>query len=440
MKLPTLWMVCAFASGIALAGVTPLRLWGCVALALAAIATGLALLRGNRLAAAWAFGMLGWAALGGAAVRMEQNSVPSNQVTRLAAEGQLELSGPLRWTGRMRNDSMDLPWGTRYEIDLESVELAGKVKQVTGGLRVNFYADARHPEPAMELRAGDRVEVLVRGREPRNYLDPGAADTRAMLARQNIHLVGSLRSAELLKKLETPPLRIADRLARGRGRLLERVNQLFRDSPDSTAVLRAMLLGDRNFVDTPMALMFQKTAAFHVLVLAGLHVGALAIFVFWVARRLRLNLTWTTVVTLAVLAAYLGVVQDRPPIVRAALMAAIFLGARLLFRRMEMLNGVALAALVLLVARPSTLGDSSFQLSFVAAGVIAGLAIPWIERTSGPYRDGLANLGDATRDGSFPARVVQFRLDLRMFAAQIEKWLPARLAGRGDPIVTLPVA
>ena len=54
MKLPTLWIACAFASGIALAGVAPLRLWGCVALALVGIAAGLALLRGNRLAAAWA--------------------------------------------------------------------------------------------------------------------------------------------------------------------------------------------------------------------------------------------------------------------------------------------------------------------------------------------------------------------------------------------------
>src|ERR1019366_4249887 len=121
-----------------------------------------------------------------------------------------DLSEPLRWRGRLRSDSMRLPWGTRFEIDLESVESAGREGQTTGGLRVNSYLDERHPEPPINLRAGDRVEVLVKAREPRNYLDPGAADTRGMLARQNIHLVGSLRSTELLKKLDSPSLRLAD--------------------------------------------------------------------------------------------------------------------------------------------------------------------------------------------------------------------------------------
>jgi len=39
-----------------------------------------------------------------------------------------------------------------------------------------------------------------------------------------------------------------------------------------------MLLGDRSFVDSSVVLAYQKTAAYHVLVVAGLHVGALVIF------------------------------------------------------------------------------------------------------------------------------------------------------------------
>ncbi|HVB08646.1 MAG TPA: ComEC/Rec2 family competence protein [Candidatus Acidoferrales bacterium] len=84
-------------------------------------------------------------------------------------------------------------------------------------------------------------------------------------------------------------------------------------------MLRAMLWGDRNFVNTELAETFQKTAAFHVLVAAGLHVGALAIFVFWLCRLLRLPIAATTVITLVVLVRYLGIGQDRPPILRAAL-------------------------------------------------------------------------------------------------------------------------
>ena len=67
-------------------------------------------------------------------------------------------------------------------------------------------------------------------------------------------------------------------------------------------------------------------------------------------------------------------------------------GGRIFFRQLELLNSAAIAALLLLVARPSALGDSSFQLSFLAIGCIGGLALPWLEATvqrmPGRFADG----------------------------------------------------
>jgi competence protein ComEC len=144
-------------------------------------------------------------------------------------------------------------------------------------------------------------------------------------------------------------------------------------------------------------------------------------------------------VTLTALAAYVGIVQDRTPILRAALIAAFYLCARPLFRRIDLLNTIALAALALLIWRPSSLTDSSFQLSFLAAAVIAGLAIPWIDRTSAPYRIGLDHLGDVTRDTAHAPRVAQFRIELRAAAAWIGSRVPAWLGARMEAIVSLPV-
>jgi len=200
-----------------------------------------------------------------------------------------------------------------------------------------------------------------------------------------------------------------------------------------------MLLGDRNFVNSEIAERFQKTAAFHALVVAGLHVGAIAIFIFWLCRLLRLPLSATTAVTLIVLAGYLGVVEDRPPILRAALMTAIFLCARLLFRRVALVNTVALAALILLIARPGEVFDPSYQLSFLAAGVIAGLALPWIDRTSSPVRRALEHMGDVARDRLHSPRATQFRLDLRSVTNALANKMPKRFAGYAEAILTVPV-
>src|SRR5882672_9155925 len=84
-----------------------------------------------------------------------------------------------------------------------------------------------------------------------------------------------------------------------------------------------MLLGDRSFVDRAESVDFQKTGVFHVLVVAGLHVGALAFFLYWLGNKLRLPRTPATVLLLAALFAYIALVEQRAPVLRAGLMTGI---------------------------------------------------------------------------------------------------------------------
>jgi competence protein ComEC len=109
-------------------------------------------------------------------------------------------------------------------------------------------------------------------------------------------------------------------------------------------------------------------------------------------------------------------------------MAAIVIVGGFFFRRLEVLNCAAIAALVLPLSRPAALKDSSFQLSFLAVGYIAGLALPWLERTVQPYALALKGRRDVTRDGSREPRASQFRMDLRLLARFVEMRLPVRIA------------
>lgn len=388
---------------------------------------------------AWVFAMMAWVAIGGLAASVERATVSPNHIARLIAAADVDTSIALRWRGRLREDPLRLPWGQRFEIDLEQVEAAGAALRTSGGLRVNFYPGARVAEPPAGLRAGDRVEILVKARPPRDYLNPDAFDVKGFLAREKIDVIGSLRSGELLQLVDRPSPTISQRLARARGTLLARLDSLFAGHPERGAVARAMLLGDRSFVDSSVVLAFQKTAAYHVLVVAGLHVGALVIFLWWVGKRLRFSMLAISVITLLALTAYVGIVQDRPPILRAALMAALYLCARPLFRRVELLNTISIAALILLFGKPSSLGDSSFELSFLAAAMIAGLALPWMERSSAPYRAGLNHLGDVTRDTGHAPKIAQFRIEMRAAVQWLAVRMPARIASRASDLLVLPV-
>ena len=319
-----------------------------------------------------------------------------------------------------------MPWGTGYELKLTGVEANDELFSASGGLRFTFSPHSKDQHQIAELHAGDEIAVLLQAKLPQVYRDEGAFDRRAYLSRQGIDLVGGLRSAELLEVTKEGGWTIPSWLARTRHRLREQLGALWPTQPQIAGVMRAMLLGDRNFVDRDESQDFQKTGAFHVLVVAGLHVGAVAMVLVWISRKLRLSRLWTAAATLTMLLAYVAIVEQRTPVLRAVLMAIIVIAGGFFFRRLELLNSAAIAALVLLVYKPTALADSSFQLSFLAVGCIAGLAMPWFENTVQPYARALKGWRDATRDGSQEPRAIQFRIDLRLLARWIESRLPTR--------------
>ena len=434
MRLPAVAIAAAFACGIVL-GLHPavvrgassvLLLSTCFVAGIVLILAGIVLERFGRLFPAAVISFLSWVMLGFLGACVAEQPLPANHVTSLVEHGQLRLETPLRWRGNLRDEPAKLPWGYGLEISLSGVEFEGAWQSTVGGLRLS-YASQPDGKALPELHAGDEVEILAEAKRPQVFQNEGAFDRRAYLAQQNVDLVATLRAPQLIEHLASPPGTAATWLARTRRRLREEIDDLCGKTPQAAAVLRAMLLGDRSFVDRAESTDFQKTGAFHVLVVAGLHVGAIAFALYWIGRKVRLSRGWTMLFTLTLLFAYVAVVEQRPPVLRATVMAAIVVLGGFFFRRLELLNSAALAALALLVAKPLAVRDSSFQLTFVAIGCIAGLAAPWLERTAEPYARALRGWRDVTRDAAHEPRATQFRIDLRSVAQWFSSRLPQRL-------------
>ena len=431
MKLPAVAIAAAFAGGIVLGGQSlsaasaspPFALHALLLGASLVLLAGLWLVRKNHLRAGAAAALVFWMALGTISALVANQPLPAEHVLSLLDARRLDLATPLRWQGRLRDEPRRLPWGQGMDVDLTRFEFNGAALPVTGGMRLTYAAEAAADAPLPELHAGDEVAFTAKARLPALFRDDGAFDRRAYLGQQNIHLTASLRAAELVERVAPAPASLRYALARVRAHLRTTLDGLFPAAPESAAILRAMLLGDRSFVEREESQSFQITGTYHVLVVAGLHVTALAVFLFWAGRALRLPRTVISLLALALLLAYVSVVEQRPPVLRAALMAGVVVLGRMLYRRLDLLNSAALAALLILVARPLEVSDPSFQLSFLAMGCIGGLAVPWLERSVEPYTRALRGWRDVPRDAAHEPRRAQFRIDLR----SLDRWLAQRL-------------
>jgi competence protein ComEC len=435
MKLPAAAIAAAFAGGILLGmsqvissrAAAPLFPTLTALITSVLLAAGLLLIWRNFVWTAAAASLTVWLGLGILAACLAERPLPSEHVLTLLSAHQIPPKTPLRWHGTLRDEPARLPWGYALELNLSAVELAEGYLPVIGGMRVGFTPKEDAPA-LLELHAGDEISLLTEARLPQLYRDAGAFDRREFLARQGIHLVATLRASTLLEKTGASSPTFQSRVARLRAHLRERLDAMFPSSSATAGILKAMLLGDRSFVERAESLDYQKTGAFHVLVVAGLHVGALAFFLFWLGRKLRMPPTARNWFVLVALFAYVAVVEQRASVLRAGLMAAIVILGTFFYRRLDLLNSAAFAALVLLVANPKFLNDTGFLLSFLAIGTIAGLAMPLIQRSLQPLLHALEGWRDVTRDGRHPAALAQFRLDFRDAILALTATLEGRYA------------
>src|SRR2546427_9588441 len=153
MKLPALLIAMVVAGGVlaaaSIAAYVTHGLGVSLGIAVCCILAGFWLLKLRRVELVWSAGLLAWFFLAAAAAQIERLAVPPNEVTNLAALGQLDLNEPLRWRGILREDALRLPWGLRYDIDLEQVQTAGEGRGLRGGLGCHhFFFGPRQAHPA----------------------------------------------------------------------------------------------------------------------------------------------------------------------------------------------------------------------------------------------------------------------------------------------------
>lgn len=223
------------------------------------------------------------------------------------------------------------------------------------------------------LDVGDAIVVYGALYHPRPAGNPGEFDARAYALRQGI--VGTVY-VDAIEVVPSPEASIVERFGWEARRWVEGVRTRVREAVrehvpgQAGAVLLALLIGDRTYVDEATDEAFRRAGISHLMAVSGLHVGLVTGLLFVVLRRLGVRRFALVACVVPWLLLYVAITGGRPSTLRAAVMAVCGLAAYMLRRRVEPLQIWAIAALVLLWRQPALLADPGFQLSFAATGSI----------------------------------------------------------------------
>ena len=428
VRQPLLWGALAYASGI----FTSVHLWRPAAWWLgAAVVFSLSGIYFLRKCAKPAF-VLGLCTLlfaGALSVQVRPPDISGDSgVFRFADGRELVITAHVVKEGNLRGRGTG-EVQQRLDLETEQIVSNSQTSAVRAGIRLTLYGKeneiggekAPNAAPLRLFRYGERLRFPAKIYTPRNFRNPGAFDYRGYLGQQRIEALASAKA----DKVEPLPGFFGSRTELWRTRvhrsIIQRVHTLW--PPAQTALIDAMVIGEDAFLDRHERADFQRSGTYHVLVVSGMNVSILAFVTFFTLRRLRVNDLIANGVTVLLSVTYAVITDVGPPIWRATLMLALYLGARTFFRERSMLNAIGAAALGLLVIDPEALFGASFQLTFLCVLIIAGIGVPLLERTTEPHRLGLRSLESVRYDTFLPPRVAQCRLDLRLVSGRVARFL-----------------
>jgi competence protein ComEC len=150
-----------------------------------------------------------------------------------------------------------------------------------------------------------------------------------------------------------------------RDRMSQTLAQVLPEPQASLA--QGITLGIRDNIPDSVRDSFSHTGTAHLLAISGLHLSILAgILVsigIWLFGKRHYLYVW---LALGVIWLYALITGMHPPVVRAAIMASLFLIAELLGRQRSAIIALTVAAAVMVGFNPQILWTASFQMSFMA--------------------------------------------------------------------------
>jgi len=131
-------------------------------------------------------------------------------------------------------------------------------------------------------------------------------------------------------------------------------------------LLTALVLGDKTSVDPDIREDFTNTGVIHVLAVSGLHVGYVLMILMIIAKLFRIPWGWDRLLIIIGLCFFCFLTGGKPSVIRASLMAGIYILTPVVNRQGNLWNTIFFSAFLILLFDPLIVTDLGFIFSYTA--------------------------------------------------------------------------
>ncbi|MGN1301079.1 MAG: ComEC/Rec2 family competence protein [Clostridia bacterium] len=154
-----------------------------------------------------------------------------------------------------------------------------------------------------------------------------------------------------------------------RNKIIEQIKNILPE--ETSGLLIGLMLGDKTYISDELRSDFQKSSLAHILAVSGAHVSYIILGLTYLVSVNKIPKKSGYIFIIGVLIAFIFITNFSVSVVRACTMSIIFILSKLFYRKADIINTIAISALIILIFNPYSINSVSMQLSYLGTiGVI----------------------------------------------------------------------
>lgn len=217
------------------------------------------------------------------------------------------------------------------------------------------------------LEYGEKIEFTGTYQKPEVQRNYKGFDYSEYLKQFKIYGTVKITNFETLEKNKANKLfkisnKVSEQIIDGTKKILDK---------ESSAILLGLMLGYKNDISEEIQENFRNASMAHILAVSGMHISYIVLGINIIFKKI-IGKKYTYILSIFILIFYMFITNFSPSITRAGIMGILYLISKIIYRKNDIYNSMAISLFAILIYNPFLIQNIGLQLSY---GGIIGIVI-----------------------------------------------------------------
>lgn len=256
-----------------------------------------------------------------------------------------EIPEKIQTTATVVSEAKETEYYYSYEIKID-------------GKKLILYVKKNYPQ---KLKYGMLINLKGEYQEPPETRNYKGFNYKEYLKTKKIY--GTIKSTEI-SIIKEKNVNIFLRLSNSiRNKIIVTIKNIL---PQKTSGLVAeILIGEKENIDEEIKENFSKASLSHILAISGTHISYIIIGISFLLTKSKIAKKSSYIMIILVLILFMFITRFSPSIVRACIMGIIMLMSKVVYRKNDVINSIAISLMIIIIANPYAIKDVGLELSYL---------------------------------------------------------------------------